>query len=420
MQMVPISLQKRKKIAGRVVFFKKNKKPSFYKNKIVIIPDLNLSEDVFYLKKAKAIIAQQGGITSHGANLAREYNSACFNLARARRIIKEGTRLTILPTGEILSRAKNGKFINLQTKKKPKPNLGRHRKFIKKQGWYLVRAYKRSFLENFFEKKGIERTPQVLFGQKRPAFCRFDRKGRRWVKNFPMPEEIARIIIQDPKWFFKKVNERKKVFQRVKKYAGYLVNKLQRKLELKDCLKELKKLYQIYVQRKPYTALTQRPLEPIEKDFHSFIRFVSESIKIDLFTKLPQSEYARAILKSKIAPPSRIKKIIFPPEKLVYFKAKINYRARFKPSKKIRLFLSKKSKTFQKKFKNYCEIVFLLTRLSDETTYLSRTMRVCLNMILEQIGKFLIEKRRINKIRDVLNYKVEDLVKITKEEMGLL
>lgn len=410
MQTVPISLQKKGKIAGRVVFFKKNKKPSFYKNKIVIIPDLNLSEDVFYLKKTKAIIAECGGITSHGANLAREYKISCFNLPKAFKKLKEGEKTEISVLGEI--------FSQIPTGKKFKYILTAPKQYLKKSGWYLTRAYARSPLESFLEKEGIEKTPQVLLHQK-SARCYFDKSGLRWVKGFPMPDQIAKKIIQDPAWFFKKVKERQKLYQKIKKYTYQLVAKLKNdKLTLEDYLEELAKIRQIYIQRRPHTALTQHPLDFIEGDFYKLVNFLSLSLKTELFNTLLKTEYARVLSKSAIAPLPREKTIIFSDKNpLVFVKAKINYSKRPKLGKEIQKIISAKPKAFRKKFQRYLETLFLLTKLSDETAYLRRILRVCLIKILSQVGKFLVERKRIYELKQVLNYPVQELVKITEEEI---
>lgn len=411
MQAIPISFLPRSlKIKGRIIFHKKGKNQDFYKNKIVIIPDLNLSEDVFYLKKAKAIIAQAGGLTSHGANLAREYKIPCFNLPRAARILKENKEIEISPSGKILP--------SLKVKKKLEPVLAKPKISPKKYNWYLTRTYIRSPLESFLEKEGIERTPQILFDQKRKARCYFDESGLRWVKGFPTPDAVAKKIIQEPKWFSKKVRERKKLYQKIKKDTSELVGKIRKnQLSLSDCLRELEKIHRIYIERRPYTALTQHPLDFIEKDFYKLSDFIPLPLKIKLFDRLLRTEYAKALSRLKMPPPIRRKKIIFHSENLIYPKTKINYQERFKLEREIKKLLFKKPKPFQEKFKRYSETIFLLTKLSDETAYLRQILRVCLIKILEKIGNFLIKKGKVDKVENLLDWKIQDLAAMARKEL---
>jgi myo-inositol-1(or 4)-monophosphatase len=344
----------------------------------------------------RAIIAEIGGITSHGANLAREYKIPCFNLAGAAKILKEGQKINILPSGKIL--------LKKEMKRKFKPILTTPKVLSKKHGWYLTQTYARSPLESFLEKEGIKITPKVLFGRKLAKYY-FDKSGLRWVRDFPMPDKIAKKIIQDEKWFFKKVRERKKLYKRIRKYTRSLVEKLQKKkLDLSKSLAELEKIRKIYIARRPYTALTQHPLDFVEEDFHKLAAFLPKIKRTKLFDAAARTEYAKALARLKNPPPSRQKTIVFPGENLTFIKAEINYRQKLKLSKEIKKYLSKKPKAFQKEFKRYCEAIFLLTKLSDETAYLRQTLGDCLIKILEKIADYLLEKKKISKKEEVLKF----------------
>lgn len=412
-QAVPISWQAQKVIKGKVIFYSPRKKQTAYKNKIVVINDLNLSEIIFSLKRAKAAIAQQGGITNHGANLAREYKIPCLVLPQAKKILKENEKIILEDSGAVNLQRR----FPIHFKRKPY-RLGR-KELPQRRGWFLVRTYARSYLESYLAYHGIEETPQVLFGTRKKAKVLVDRKGKRWVKNHPTEKEIAQKIIDDYQWFLDKVRERRELYQKIKRYTKKLVEKINKqKLSLKEWVVDLEKIQEIYIKRRPYTALTQHPLDYIEKYFYNLASsFLQPSLIAKLSDLILKTEYARAIAKKRLKPIVRKKRLIFPAPRPTYIEARINYKKKLKLSQEIIKVIRAQPQEIQKRFFHYLKIISLLTKLSDETAYLRRTLRLCLNYILEEVGKYLQKKGRIKRVREVLNYQLKDLIILLREEI---
>ncbi len=76
-------------------FYLKDFKNNSTVNKVVVCPE-TIIEYTPYLKKAKALVTDQGGVTCHAAIIAREYNKPCvIGTKIATKVFKDGEMVEV-------------------------------------------------------------------------------------------------------------------------------------------------------------------------------------------------------------------------------------------------------------------------------------------------------------------------------------
>lgn len=86
---------------GKTIHYDHDRDDMDFKDKIVVLENLEIGLHILRLKHAKAIITAEGGITSHAAVIIREVNMPCLRLPQAKNFIAEDIEIEIYESGEI-------------------------------------------------------------------------------------------------------------------------------------------------------------------------------------------------------------------------------------------------------------------------------------------------------------------------------
>lgn len=401
------------KASGRVVFINsKEKKRSlnFYQDKIAVFGDFKNRFKVFRVRKAKGIITERGGITSHGAILARELKIPGVVLPNARKILKEQKATVINRNGTIKI-----EFI------KKLPKLERKEKVFlpKKIGdWVWIRPRRYRKLRFDLVVPGIEKAPKKLWGSSRKGRIKQTSRGY-WYKNLPTPEQITKRILKDPEWFNRKIQRRKIVFAKFKKYLSTLTKKLENNLTTRQYLNEFIKCRDYLNEIRPYVDLVQLSVDQVEKEFHGLAKkFLPVQLVISYFDKIIKTSFVEKFTKKDIIPPRGKYDFILPADPIPpYLKVRTRYNFPVKIEREVKGYIEEQPKRIQKKFYKYTRIFPLLAELSEETSYNITIMMKCLTHIVEKLALHLEKNKKIKKADDALDLKVDRFVGLIRSSL---
>ncbi|MFZ2189614.1 MAG: PEP-utilizing enzyme [Candidatus Magasanikiibacteriota bacterium] len=374
-------------INGTVVYYKNDNTlgQSFYDDKIVIIDDINISEIINILKNCAGIIAEKGGITSHGATLAREHQIPTFVLLEAKNLIPENTKLTISELGEI----DLPKIENITKKQNKKPEL------VIKDGWFLAKVKKGyTPLILSLKEKGVKDTPKILFGNKNNnVTIKVDEIGF-WLKNHPNYDDIENTLVTDKVWFKKFTKHRAKIYSELKKYLNKTVDKIQ-KDKLKNYSLELEKIYQQYTTIQPYLFVSSYALDYLEEQFVYKLEKILNQTEINKLTdNLFRSSYSHSIASYDIDLPSlhSVTQSKFQDTTKIFHIKKIKKIKKKIPDKQITTKIKNLNNKTSLDILQYIKFLPVLTDMSDENCYLSRTLGYCLKSILKKVEPIVLDK----------------------------
>lgn len=85
---------------GRIRIYKEGEK---YSKKDIVILDIWVTSGVVLLKNSGGLISSRGGLTCHASIIAREYGIPCLVGVRNLKKLKEGNRVTLDATRELIS-----------------------------------------------------------------------------------------------------------------------------------------------------------------------------------------------------------------------------------------------------------------------------------------------------------------------------
>jgi len=187
-------------------------------------------------------------------------------------------------------------------------------------------------------------------------------------------------------------------------------------LSAKQAVFELKNTKEWYVEIMPYILLIGYSVDIIENDFYEMASsFLSPKLSAELFDGISRSNYAKKIVQDKIAYPRLPKRIYFPPAKIKIIEAMPAYGRKVKLKKEVVLLLNKKSKTFQKKFLTYLEVLPTMVEINDEICYVTRVLfSALIPGLMKIIADFLIKHRAINKSEEVFDHTIKELIALVK------
>ncbi|MDP3244572.1 MAG: PEP-utilizing enzyme [bacterium] len=397
---------------GRTIYYQKDFSAAEYFRKIVLIDDLDASEIVPTLRKASGVVAQKGGITGHGAVLLREFKIPAVVLPKAKEILKEYQMVLISDQGYLeadkINQVKNGDLSReLNTKE------------IKKGPWVLVKPRAKSdALSHFTDSlvdEGYLMTPRILLNLKQKAKRKFDKDGI-WVKNHPLPREMANKILNEPKWFWKHIQGQRQVFPKLKKYQREIKEKFDGNYEFsqKEAYQEILNCRDWFTKARPYVFLFAYSIDILEKEFYKLtVSFLPLPEATRLFDQIGRSAYAKKIYQLGLENPRVHKGVKFPPSPLNLIGTVPDYRRKIKTTKNLEEKIKTQSKEVQKKFYRYLEIMPVVTEFNDEMCYVVRILFASI------ISRFLLIIARQSVTRGLLK-KQEDIFKLTVEQVGKL
>jgi phosphohistidine swiveling domain-containing protein len=399
----PVSISK-KPVRGEVIIFNSRKGVN-YKNKIVVIKSLESGNLIFKLRKAKAIISEKGSITSHGSIIARELKKSALIIKDAKKIFRNAEVITIKENG-------------LVEKIGVKSGLAHYIGFKHKKAgsWIFIKPRQHSPLRLSLIEEGIKNLPRVLVGSKKKGEYQSTSKGY-WYKNIPSPNDLAQKIIYEPRWFQKKLKERKKVFDNLKKYLKILQRKLRKHISIKEAIKELKNIKGYYTKLRPFTYLTQVAIDSFEKKFYHLMTSINLSNNFKRWlNKSLTPEIDKKIIIREAHLLERFHYLYFPPPSLNFkiFNIKI---------KKIKIpaAIKREFKNFprQKLALHYLKIFPLMAQLSEQTAYYGRVLKIFTLNILYILAQKLKKNQKLKKVEDIENLTVEEIIEAIKLDKSI-
>ena len=389
-------------VEGEIIFFGKDKSESDYEGKIVITKDLNPEYIIIKLRHSKAIIAERGGITSHGAILAMEMNIPCVILSDAMRKLKERT---------VVKMDENGQIISDEVYSVPSKTEKQVRRFTETENGWVMQVYKYSKLrQSLGFSKGIEMTNNVLFGKNRKVLTRIE-GDNIYFKWMIKPEKLVEKIFKNPVWYRKKIQERRIFYKGLKKKIRHLI-KIIENGELKpiDSLKELKSCRRFIEMMQSYIPLTQYPIDIIDKEFYDLAnKHVPREMLYKLFKLVAKSKYQEYLLEKGIDPPVREKRIVFPPNKITFIDLEPSYDNSVKIPDEYGSVLKKCPERIRNKIIKYIETLPKMIELADETANTARLMMTCISNLAYIIAKYLVEKEKIKMEDDILDFSIDEV-----------
>lgn len=391
---------------GKVIFFNPKFTVNDYKNKIVVIKNLNKRRDTYKLRHGKGVISEKGGITSHGSIILRELGLPAVILPEAKRVLENDDWIKINNNGII--------EINLKYFRKIRKRKEFYPKKIGK--WLLVRPRTYCPLKVDLIKEGVEKTPKVLWGSKQEGQFKQTKKGY-WYKNYPEPKIMLRRIITNPAWFKKTILKRKKIFSKLKFFIAKTSKKIEKPLALSEYIEILKHGKKFLTEVRPYTDLTQLTIDELERQFYKkIVHYFPLVVAVKYFDKLTRSYYTRKIIKTKTPLPARRYDFILPAPKLEKFiKLAINYNKKIHLNEEEKFYLGKIPPKMRKKIMNFSKILPLLTELSEETTYNIIILMNRLNYVIEKIARKLKIAKKIKSEKEILYLTLNEIGSLSKK-----
>ncbi len=395
-----------KPIKSEIIIFDSKKKKD-YKNKIVIIKSLEPANLVFNLRKAKAIISEKGAITSHGSIIAREFKIPVIIIKDAQKIFKEKEIIAIKENGIIEKEGQKSELIKYCGFKHKKVRF-------KKMGiWVFVKPRQHSPLRLSLVERGIKNIPRILMGSKKIGEYKFTNKGY-WYKNVPSPDKLAYKIIYQPKWFKRKLQQRNKIFDELKKYLKNLQKKFKKTIIVQEATEELKTIKKYYTKLRPFTYLTQVAIDSLEKDFYNLITSIDTSDEFkEWLNKALTPKISRKIISNTPELLKRFHYLNFPPPNPNFKLLNLEIKKTKIPQKLKEEF---KKHPQKKLISRYLETLPLAVQLSEEAAYWGRVLKIFTLNILYILALELKKRKKIKKIQDIENLTVEELIEIIQKD----
>ena len=183
--------------------------------------------------------------------------------------------------------------------------------------WICIRPKRSvSALEFDVKEEGFSRVPVVLFGSK-PASCYRDEEGKIWYANFPESHEILSSFISCDFWIDNLLEERRKVFDKLKTFIDSIHEVLMEENIKQDVLTEfLKNWKKLCSLAFPYMFLALMTDDLTLNYAKRLLKKYNGSDNITLlFQNMLRSTYSKNAIKSGKFPTLN-KSLMFPPRKL--------------------------------------------------------------------------------------------------------
>lgn len=281
--------------------------------------------------------------------------------------------------------------------------------------WVCIRPQRLISVFEFDSKKeGFERVPVVLLGKTR-AEARLDPEGRVWYKNFPEPHEIFHKTLEDPDWFFAKVLEREQAFLNVKEFLRHL-SQIVKTPDVQKYVLELPRWKEANSVMFPYMFLVLMTDELIIDGFRQFLAsFLPRGLLGEYLCSLLRSKYVEEVVQMRKSP-RLSKSLVFPSEDPFYIEAGIEFSVysplEAKVLRKVFSYPLNSRANFANMFFRYRLVTPIVHQLSEENLYLWKSMATHVNKILEYLADFLITRRKISKRSEILQYTIDEIIKM--------
>lgn len=391
---------------GRVVFYSPRKRQNFYKGKIVVTDQIRSRNVPYKCRLAKAIITETGGLASHGVLLLREYNIPCCRLSKAKKILKEGDQIRITKEGYILLTVARRFKRYLRDSSPPQFQP------IKRGSWTLFRPRHYCPLHVSLKVAGIKAVPKVFLDSNKEGDCRQDRYGI-WRKNYPTASSLIKKMVNEPKWFKRKLSAKKRIFSQVRRYLQGFPRKIKGDLTDKDCLKELKKGHDLLTKVTPY-LLPSIATDQLVIDYYNLGK--------KIFTEQEMNKICNIVLRASYTQKIWKIGIIFSEKR--DFTIPAQPFGRFAPisidtkppklPRSVIKTLRKQSKRVQDKFIKYTNLLKIIIEIEEERAYYVRFLLRAINIIVEKIAHYLVKKRRLKELEGVLKLTYQEVLELIK------
>lgn len=286
--------------------------------------------------------------------------------------------------------------------------------------WICIRPERHyTRLEHDVRERGFERVPEVLFGRQR-ATCRMDDDGLVWYADFVNQDEIYHKTLHDPDWFIRRMNERKKVFDRCKSEIEEFNSRIRSGDLTKDiCIEYLRDWERLNSELFPYVFLVLLTDEILIKDFRRLLLSHFDTAQAtEILDDLLKSEYSKNAIEGGYVP-KKGKFFTFPPETLYYPEGKIVLnRTTERESEIFRKILGSEVEEYWSTIDNYIRyrtLVPLVFQISEENSYVMRSLSITMNHIVAHAGKYLIRDNLISNKQEMLQGDLEGLIAMIKE-----
>ncbi len=376
-----------------------------YRRRIVVMDDLNIRLPLSILCRAAGVVGAQGGLTSHGAVLAREFNIPALVLTGAKMVLPPGAQAAFSSDG----------VMTLNTPRRRRRSVTKFR-HLKEGRWLLLRPRQHSMMRNSLVEDGIKSIPRVLWGVKLTGGYRQDARGY-WYKNHPTPRAIVNRVMTEPRWLERKLQERAKVFQSVDRYLKSLLPPLRRGVSVKRAARFLGRGRIILGNMRPYTNLTQIANDEIELRLSRALSALSQAEVVACFSALTKTSFMEAVRQRRIILRPRIHAFRFPSPSVPLFiplRQRHKKRVVFPPA--IRAWIKQQPVKQQAHINQLATLMAMFSELSELSAYYYTVMMDCVNILLEVVAIFLVKRGQLALKDEIFNMHIDDVQRLLAAE----
>lgn len=377
-------------------------------------------------KRIVGLVAQQGSITCHAANLFEELANIEDRNLNAIVAVGEidlsqltGMELEIDAMAGIIRLSMSASDSDVQifeaVSRLQTPHYRQKTRRLTEQHegvtWTCYRPhYSFSTLDRSLIVEGFRRSTVVLL-KRPPCAVRFDVSGRFWLANEATPELLINRIISSPDWFYEKAYEQHTSF-------GAILDKIVQNeasweatpdLEtLKDGITFLWHAVSEFYSRLPLTMSTY---EPLFAEFLTALQSsgLSKTESLACLRSLRRAEYPIAAFRLGAFFSLR-KWLEFPASKPKIVRAQINFERRSAYDQKIMYCATLLKPSDSERLMLLRRVVPIMFEIKEEKFYVSKAIMGWLNVLLENAGSILVRRRLLKDYQEILDHSIEDIL----------
>ncbi len=397
---------------GLAVKYEKGIPFSRYRGKVVVLRDLDSSEIIIKLSKPLGVISEVGGITAHGALLLREFKLPGMVVPNALSLLKSGTVVELTNQG-ILQ-------VQRAAKTSAQP---RRRAVLRRVGqWTMVKPRRPEdvFSVNTMSMAtpGFIATGRVLLGKKMKSAVKYTKKGV-WVKNHPLPDELAKKVLFDDAWFRRHVRAERRIFEQLKKWERQMKQRLSGgySCTLRECFMHTLRCRRWFTAIRPYIYLFADAVEVLQRDFISLSeKFLGPTEAAQVYSLIGRSAYAKVIKKMNIREPRPAKGAMFSYQPFNLVSATPDVVREVKLPSHIEYKLNRQSLEFRKLYFRYLEVMPIMSELNDEMCYVPRQIISAVPLrFFRPIAETAVEIGLFRSINDLFALSYEEIGKLVEK-----
>ena len=368
-----------------------------------------------------ALIASEGSLSCHAANLLEEHNRICNHKVEA--IVSTGHKNLELIIGNRLyvnayEGVIKGNFFSEEIYALYKEQLSKASmrektnsitKIIDGKKWTCYRPnYAYNDLDYDILSTGFSMSPNVLFNRNKCSVLR-DEDKRFWLHNEVTPYDVVLSIENDLEWFFDISRKQIQVFDQIYQETQNILVKYAK--EKKICFCYLTELKNNLIKFYSYLPLTLSSYELLFKRYVDYLikKGISEAMALQSLRNLRTSSFA-LIAYSKGVFHSLEKWVSFPASVPIIINTNINILTLEDSVKKVDNILDENILN-DAVVKKYLQSIPLMFELKEQKFYIAKSLLTSLNYFLDIMADLLYKKGVICNKKDILNIKINDLVK---------